>query len=102
MLIEKSFCTPKLRTMKKILTTLMLAIAVFSMAAPSTNKPEKKHRKGTTTATSKKADEKDKTTEAPKKELTPAEKKAKRERTIMENKNEVWNSSNGGGRISYH
>lgn len=86
--------------MKKILTSLLMAIALFSMAAPTGNTTEKKNSNGTTTAKS--TDQKDSATEQPKRALSPAEKKAKRERALIESKNEIWNSSNGGGRISYH
>lgn len=34
--------------------------------------------------------------------LSPKDKKAKRDLAIMERKNSVWNSNNGGGRICYH
>lgn len=85
--------------MKKILTSILLAIAIFSMAAiPTGNKTEKKNSKATITA----KDQKDSAAEQPKKALSPAEKKAKRERALIEHKNEIWNSNNGGGRISYH
>ncbi|HLP50370.1 MAG TPA: hypothetical protein VK154_05765 [Chitinophagales bacterium] len=86
--------------MKKILTSLLMATTLFSMAVPAGNPTEKKNSKATTTV--KATDQKDSATEQSKRALTAEEKKAKREKALMEYKNGIWNSSNGGGRISYH
>lgn len=62
-----------------------MAVSIFSLSAMPTTNTKKAVKNTTNSAT-----------------LSPKDKKAKRELAIMERKNSVWNSNNGGGRICYH
>lgn len=80
--------------MKTIITSALLAIAVFCMAAPNTNKSHNKQIRTTTTTA--KADDKDSKTES-----RESKKKARYEKMI-DGQNAIWNNNNGGGKTTYH
>jgi hypothetical protein len=88
--------------MKAILTSALLASALFCLAAPINNNYTKHDHKAIAAKAKLPDDNNNKSDSQKPKDDAKAKAKAKAEKADKYSTNNVWNNNNGGGRTSYH
>ena len=89
--------------MKTIITSALLATAVFCLAAPANNGKHNKHSQNTIATTNDKVtDQKKGESPQPQDGTTAKAKETKASKAKKDDPGSLWYNNNGGGRTTYH